>query len=172
MSAILPERVFVGIGSNLEDPERQVRRAIEELASLPDANDFVVSPLYASRPWGRDGQPDFINAVAAFDTSRPPRALLELLLAIEERHGRRRSGDRWGPRTLDLDLLLHGTRRVREQGLKVPHPRLAERVFVLMPLADLAPDLELPGGATPLSLLERVGRGGCRRLGETPVPSR
>ena len=141
-------RAVVGIGSNLSHPRRQVARAVRALAHLPRTTLVAVSPNYVSAPVGASGpQPDYVNAVAVLDTALPPRALLAHLLAIERRQRRRRDpqGPPNAPRTLDLDLLLFGGRRMRVRGLVVPHPRMHERAFVLVPLADVAPAAVIPG---------------------------
>ncbi len=129
---------YVGLGSNLGD-----RRAVLESALATLAPRRVSRPLETA-PWGREDQPPFLNAVAELDTDLEPADLLRLLLDLERRHGRVRA-EPWGPRTLDLDLLLHGDRIVRLPELVVPHPRLAERRFVLDGLAELCPDLVVPG---------------------------
>jgi len=135
---------YVGIGSNLEDPQAQVRRAFDELARLPDTRVTARSSLYRTAPVGHGAQPDFINAVAVLDTKLPAAALLRELLAVEARHGRKRSFPN-APRTLDLDLLLYGDARLNEPGLEVPHPRMHERAFVLAPIVEISPELDIPG---------------------------
>ncbi len=134
---------------------------------MPDTRLLRHSALYRSPPWGGIEQPPFINAVAELDTGLSPRALLEALLAIERNHGRRRDGARWGPRTLDLDLLVYGTQRVAEEGLDVPHPRLAERAFVLLPMVELQPALRIPGVGVAAELLACIDATQCVRLDET-----
>ena len=125
----------VGLGANLGDVARSVRDAIDALGQLPGTRLVQASRLYRTPAWGVTAQPDFINAVALLDTGLSARALLEALLDIERVHGRVRvDGERWGPRTLDLDLLLHGDAIIDEAGLRVPHPHLHERAFALMPL--------------------------------------
>jgi 2-amino-4-hydroxy-6-hydroxymethyldihydropteridine diphosphokinase len=151
-----PVAAYVGIGSNLDDPERQVRRAIETLASIPETRFVRASRLFRTAPWGRADQPAFVNAAAELATALAPRALLDALLAIERAHGRHRDGTRWGPRTLDLDVLLYGDAVVDEPGLAIPHPHLAERAFVLLPLADLDPALQVPGRGRISELLRQV----------------
>jgi len=136
---------YVGLGSNLESPRRQIASALEALDALPGTSVQSCSSLYRTAPVGYAGQPDFVNAVVCLKTALGPRQLLDALLEIEGEHGRTRSV-RNGPRTLDLDLLLHGDVRVDEPGLQVPHPRLTERAFVLVPLAEIAPTLVLPDG--------------------------
>ena len=135
---------FIGLGSNLDRPEQQVRRALGELDAVPETRLTGCSPLYGSRPFGPVGQADYVNAVASLETSLGAQALLERLQAIELDHGRVR-GERWGPRTLDLDLLIYGDQLIDTPTLQVPHPQLRRRAFVLVPLYDLAPDLVLPG---------------------------
>jgi 2-amino-4-hydroxy-6-hydroxymethyldihydropteridine diphosphokinase len=137
--------VYVGLGSNLEDPVAQVRLALEALGTLPLTERVAASRLYASRPLGPQDQPDFINAVAHLCTRLSPLALLDQLQALEQRHGRVRRRH-WGPRTLDLDLLLYGDERLELPRLRVPHPEMAVRSFVLLPLAELSPQLQLPDG--------------------------
>ena len=156
---------YIGLGSNLDDPRAQVERAFEELAGLPDCRLTGRSPLYRSAPMGPPDQPDYVNAVAAVETELAPEALLDALHAIEAAHRRRRGGARWGPRTLDLDLLLYGDRTVATARLTVSHPGLSERAFVLFPLHDLAPGLVLPDGMALAALLDRCPAGGLERLG-------
>ncbi|HFC54224.1 MAG TPA: 2-amino-4-hydroxy-6-hydroxymethyldihydropteridine diphosphokinase [Gammaproteobacteria bacterium] len=145
-----PVRAYVGLGSNLQDPVRQVRCALLALKQLPGTRVVASSSLYRSPPLGDKPQPDYINAVAALDTVLEPHRLLDELQALERRQGRRRGGERWGPRTLDLDLLLYGDLRINTRRLTVPHPGLVERAFVLYPLHEIAPDLHL-GAAGPLA---------------------
>ena len=138
-------RAYVGLGSNLEDPPSQVRRAFQALAALPACRCVARSPWYRTAPvGGPSGQPDYLNAVAALDTALDPDALLAALQEIESAQGRMRNV-RWGPRTLDLDLLLYGTLIRDDPRLTLPHPRLHERAFVLYPLYDIAPTLLHPG---------------------------
>lgn len=135
---------WIGLGSNLGSPRAHVERALEELDHLPLTRRVAASRLYASAPVGPADQPDFINAVAQLETRLSPLALLDQLQALEHRHGRVR-GRRWGPRTLDLDLLLFDDRRVTLPRLTLPHPEMLRRAFVLVPLAELAPSLVLDG---------------------------
>jgi 2-amino-4-hydroxy-6-hydroxymethyldihydropteridine diphosphokinase len=130
---------YVGLGANLGDREATIARAAEAIGARR------LSTIRETEPWGLVEQPPFLNAVAELETHLPPRALLDRLLEVERELGRVREGPRWGPRAIDLDLLVHGDRAIDEPGLTVPHPRLAERRFVLEPLAELAPDLEIPG---------------------------
>jgi 2-amino-4-hydroxy-6-hydroxymethyldihydropteridine diphosphokinase len=136
---------FIGLGSNLSQPATQVRRAMDELESLPDTTVVARSGTYRSAPMGPADQPDFANAVVGILTQLSPRQLLGELLALEQRLGRGGRAQRWGPRIIDLDLLVYDAVEISEPGLVVPHPGLAERRFVLQPLADIAPDLMIPG---------------------------
>ncbi len=145
---------YVGLGGNVDDPRVRMRRALAAMADLPATRVAGVSSLYRSRPHGPQDQPEYLNAVAALETALPAEALLEALQAIERDAGRRRDGPRWGPRTLDLDLLVYGTLRLDRPGLTLPHPRIAERAFVLAPLAELAPELEIPGLGPVAALLQ------------------
>ena len=154
---------FVGLGANLENPLQQVRQAISELDAIEHTRVVAASSLYRSAPVGYADQPDFINAVVKLQTGLSPRELLDALHVVENRHGRRRS-ERNAPRTLDLDLLLYGTLVVREEGLTLPHPRMHERAFVLLPLAEIAPDTPLPGYALVSQLLAQVDRSGVAKL--------
>ena len=162
-----PMRVFVGLGSNLDEPRRQIERALHTLAALEHTRLLAVSSLYRSAPLGPQDQPFFLNAVAELETLLPPDALLDHLQSIETAQGRVRTR-RWGPRTLDLDLLLYGMERISTPRLLVPHPGLPERPFVLYPLAELAPELEVPGLGTVNALAIRAGDDGIERL-ETPA---
>jgi 2-amino-4-hydroxy-6-hydroxymethyldihydropteridine diphosphokinase len=159
-----PVRAWVGLGSNLDDPAAQLRCAFDELERLPGVQALQRSRLFRTPPWGRTDQPDFVNAVAGLDTTLPPHALLQALQALEARFGRERR-ERWGPRVLDLDLLLHGEARVHDAELRLPHPHLHERAFVLAPLADLAPELIVPGRGKVSVLLAGVDAAGIEALG-------
>ena len=155
---------YVALGSNLDDPRAQVERALAELDRLPGTRCVLRSSLYRSRPFGPVPQPDFVNAVAGLLTELGPAALFGELKALEMRLGRERPVVRWGPRRIDLDLLVHGNARVGEPDLQVPHPGIAERDFVLVPLAEIAPDLEVPGVGRVRALLEKVDSSGLERL--------
>ena len=157
-------RAWVGLGANLGDPVAQIRSALRDLDAIAGTRLVRTSSLYRSAPWGGVEQPPFVNAVAELETRLLPRELLDALLAIEQRHGRIRDGSRWGPRTLDLDLLLHGDHRLDEGSLTLPHPHLAERAFVLVPLAEIAPDLRVPGVGLVSDLLARIDGAQCERL--------
>ncbi|WP_222564811.1 2-amino-4-hydroxy-6-hydroxymethyldihydropteridine diphosphokinase [Novilysobacter antarcticus] len=139
---------FVGLGSNLGDSAAIMREAFAALGGIPRTEVLATSRLYRTPAWGMTDQPDFLNAVGMLRTELPPQALLRALLEIEREAGRVRlddGSDRWGPRTLDLDLLLYGDRVVDEPGLTVPHPHLHERAFALLPLLEIAPDATIPG---------------------------
>lgn len=143
-------RAFVGIGANLGERERSIRRASELIGASR------LSALRETEPWGVLDQPRFLNAVAELETELSARTLLKLLLAVERELGRVRGAERWGPRVIDLDLLLYGSETIEEPGLTVPHPRLHERRFVLEPLVELDPELEVPGRGRVSALLAEL----------------
>jgi len=145
-------RAYIGLGANLGEPESQVRRAVSALAAIPQTRVLAASSLYRSEAMGVGRQPDFINAVAEVETGLGARALLDELLATEARFGREREFP-GAPRTLDLDLLLYGERVIAEDELTVPHPRMHQRAFVLAPLAEIAPDIAIPGKGRAGALL-------------------
>lgn len=147
---------YVGVGSNLDEPVARVRDALAALRELPKSTSFLDSGLYRSAPVGPADQPDFINAVTAFMTRLDGHALLGCLRALEEARGRTRTGEHWGPRTLDLDLLVLGSVTLDEPDLRIPHPRIHERNFVLLPLAEIAPHMRVPGRGSVLRLLAAV----------------
>jgi 2-amino-4-hydroxy-6-hydroxymethyldihydropteridine diphosphokinase len=136
---------WIGVGSNLQDPRAQVQGALERLGKLPKTHLVSASRLYRSRPFGPVAQPDFVNAVAGVLTQLDAPTLLKELHAIERAMGRPEHHQHWGPRIIDLDLLAHGCERRSDAHLTLPHPGIVERNFVLYPLAEIAPDLELPG---------------------------
>lgn len=156
-------RAFVALGANLEDPAAQVRAALEALAALPRVRLVRASSLYRTAPVGVTGQPDYINAVAEVSTDLPPGELLTALFRIEEQFGRERHY-RYAPRTLDLDLLLHDELVLHTPDLTLPHPRLHLRAFVLVPLAEIAPDLRLPGRGSVAAWLPAVASQRIERL--------
>jgi len=147
------ERAYIGIGANLGDREATIARALELLAEQPGIGSLAVSRLRETEPWGYADQPQFLNGAAVVETSLAPAELLAALLAAERELGRSRTGPRYGPRTIDLDLLLYGQKVVEEPGLTVPHPRLHERAFALEPLLDLDPELTVPGRGRVADLL-------------------
>jgi 2-amino-4-hydroxy-6-hydroxymethyldihydropteridine diphosphokinase len=154
---------YIALGANLEDPRRQVLAGIDALTSLPRTQWAAASSLYRTSPVGYADQPDFINAVVCICTALTPRALLEHLLAIERTHGRVREFPN-APRTLDLDILLYGEQLVDEPGLTIPHPRMHERAFVLAPLAEIAPEITIPGRGRARDLLAALGTHGVEKL--------
>ena len=156
-----PVRACIGLGGNIGDVAAALRAALAALDALPGTRLVRASRFYRTPAWGVEAQPDFINAVAVLDTTLPARALLDALLDIERAHGRERAADgsRWGPRTLDLDLLLYGEAVIDEPGLVVPHPQLHARAFVLVPLAEVAADAEVPGRGRVDALLAGVDAG-------------
>lgn len=150
-------KAYIGLGSNLGDREGQIRAALEAIADLPDTDLVRVSSLYDTEPAGEVDQPNFLNAAALVDTELEPRQLLWNLLLIEKRLGRVRTQP-WGPRTIDLDLLLFGDEIIEEDDLRVPHPEIIRRSFVLVPLVELDPRLVHPGtGETMAAHLNRLG---------------
>ena len=145
MSGVLWHSAFIGLGSNLDSPGRQVETAFDLLDELPDTEVTARSSLYRSAPLGGIEQPDFVNAVASVLTMLEPRELLAGLKDIERARGREAGGARWGPRVLDLDLLVYADRIINDSDLTVPHPGIADRNFVLLPMRELVPDLVIPG---------------------------
>jgi len=151
---------YVGVGSNLDDPARQVSHALAALSELPDTRLYRRSSLYGSRPLGGLAQPDYVNAAAGLVTQLDVHPFFDALRALELRLGRAPERVRWAPRRIDLDLLLFSQLRVQEPGLTLPHAGLMVRNFVLFPLAELAPELTLPGEGRIADLAARVGRDG------------
>ena len=145
-------QVFIALGSNLEDPVFQVRKALDEIAMLPENNLLACSSLYRSAPIGKCDQPDFINAVVQIETTLSPHNLLKALLQIEQNHGRIR-GLPNDPRTLDLDILMYDKLECNKHNLILPHPRMHQRAFVLKPLMEISKDCFIPGRGTVAELL-------------------
>jgi 2-amino-4-hydroxy-6-hydroxymethyldihydropteridine diphosphokinase len=158
------ERAYIGLGSNLATPLEQLRSALAALAALPQTDLIAHSSFYSSDPLGPADQPRYVNAVAALDTELSPLALLDALQTIELEQGRTRKAERWGPRTLDLDILLFGEHRLDEPRLIVPHYHMHARAFVLYPLAEIAPTLHLPDGRPLRELLAACPFEGLERL--------
>lgn len=154
---------YIALGSNLGNPKQQVLDAMDALAKLPATRLLQRSHLYRTPPWGVLEQPPFINAAVELDTTLSPHALLDALLTIEQQAGRVRA-ERNGPRTLDLDVLHVDGVRLDDAQLTLPHPRMPERAFVLLPLNDVAPALRLPGQGVVAELLGRLDLAGCERL--------
>jgi 2-amino-4-hydroxy-6-hydroxymethyldihydropteridine diphosphokinase len=154
---------YVGLGSNLDDPAAQLATALAALGTLPDTRLVAVSGRYRNPPMGPQDQPDYLNAVAGLLTRLPAETLLAALQAIEDAQGRRRDGARWGPRTLDLDLLAYGNVRLASAALTLPHPGICDRPFVLVPLAEVAPGLHLPDGQSVAALAAAVDATGLQR---------
>jgi 2-amino-4-hydroxy-6-hydroxymethyldihydropteridine diphosphokinase len=155
---------YVGLGSNLDDPARQIALALNGLDRLPGTRRVAVSPLYRTRPFGDVVQPAFVNAVAGLLTQRTPEELLADLRALEVELGRSPPRERWGPRVIDLDLLVVGRETRGTGSLTLPHAGIAQRDFVLYPLADVAPDLEVPGLGSVRDLRARVANRGLETL--------
>ena len=147
---------YIGVGSNLDNPVEQVRQGIDSLQRLPDSSVVLQSGLYRSAPMGLQDQPDFINAVVAIITRLEPAELLSLMMEIERDQGRDRSAERWGPRTLDLDLLAFSTVIMSSDDLTLPHPGIAVRNFVLLPWREIAPHYRVPGLATIAHLAQSI----------------
>lgn len=153
-------RAYIAVGSNLGDPIAQANTAINALKNIPNTKVVAVSSLYSSTPMGPQNQPDYINAVVAIDTTLPPLTLLDHTQAIELEQGRVRKDERWGPRTLDLDIILYGELQHQCDRLTVPHYGMQVREFVLYPLAEIAPSLVLPDNTSLSALLTQVDRNG------------
>ena len=158
-----PVLAYIGIGSNVADPQAQVQRALHELGDLPATRLVRGSSFYATAPVGLLEQPDFVNAVAKIETTLLPHALLQGLLAIELRHGRVRTVKN-GPRTLDLDILLYAALQIHDEGLTIPHPRLHERAFVLAPLLEVEPECEIPGLGRAQRFYEQTAQQGLKKI--------
>ncbi|WP_261815917.1 2-amino-4-hydroxy-6-hydroxymethyldihydropteridine diphosphokinase [Vibrio gallicus] len=157
---------YIAVGSNLGDPVSQALLAIKSLADIPKTRVIEASSLYSSTPMGPQNQPDYINAVVKIETELSPIELLDCTQQIEQQQGRERKDERWGPRTLDLDILLYGTQVIDEPRLTVPHYGMKTREFVLYPLQEIEPNLVLPDGSTLKSLIGNVDQNGLRVWGE------
>jgi 2-amino-4-hydroxy-6-hydroxymethyldihydropteridine diphosphokinase len=158
--------VYLGVGSNLDGPLARVREAVTRLGTLPATRVVVASPAFGSRPFGPVAQPDFVNIVVGALTQLSPEALLRELKALEVAMGRPGKHEKWGPRVIDLDLLIHGHERRAEPALTLPHPGIVDRNFVLYPLAAIAPDLDVPGLGRVARLRERVAADGIWPINE------
>lgn len=158
-------KVWLGLGSNLQQPVAQIETALKELAAIESIHLLKVSSFYRTPPWGDKHQDDFINAVAWIETDLDPVALLASLQSIENRMGRQRSsGRRWGPRLIDIDMLLYGDQQYHLDELEVPHPRMHERAFVLIPLSELDATLEIPGRGAIGKLIQQLDCTGINRI--------
>ena len=157
-------RVYVGLGSNLEDPVAQVLEAVEELEMIPDSILVSRSSLYRGKPMGPADQPDYVNAVVAMDTLLSAENFLQELTRIEDLQGRSRDGEKWGPRIIDLDLLMYGKHKINTPGLTVPHPGMHERDFVIIPLSELAGDVNIPGQGRLTALINKCENHSLRKL--------
>lgn len=166
-----PVTAFIALGANLQDPQRQIAAGFAELAALPHTRVLRRSSLFRSAPVGYADQPDFINAVACIETALGPQELLAALLAIERRHGRVREFPN-APRTLDLDIALYGDLALHEHGLTIPHPRMHERAFVMVPLAEIAPDCVVPGRGRVSELMAGVDAGSVHRVASAEEAAR
>ncbi|MDD5579188.1 MAG: 2-amino-4-hydroxy-6-hydroxymethyldihydropteridine diphosphokinase [Methylobacter sp.] len=163
-SATEPVTAYIGLGSNLDNPAEQIKSARSAIASIAGVKELAFSSLYHSSPMGPQDQPDYLNAVMAVETHMPPIDLLRCLQAIENEQGRIRKGERWGARTLDLDLLVYSDQQIETAELTVPHPGLADRAFVLYPLAEIAPHLSVAGKGNIADLIVKCPLNGLRRL--------
>lgn len=157
-------RAYIGVGSNLNDPVAQVQEAIGELEMLPDTILVSKSSLYRGKPMGPADQPDYVNAVVGIDTLLSAGDLLQAMHRIEDLQGRERQREQWGPRTLDLDLLLYGNNRIDTPDLTVPHPGMHERDFVIVPLAEIAGNLKIPGRGQLSTLINNCENHSLKKL--------
>lgn len=155
---------YIGLGANLNNPKQQIEVAFKALANLPNTQLLLRSSLYQSAPMGPQDQDDYINAVAKIETSLTPIDLLDQLQSIEKTQGRVRKAERWGPRTLDLDLLLFGDQAIQCERLTIPHYGLRQRAFVLLPIQEIAPELKLPDGTSINSIVEELTEQGITKL--------
>ncbi|MEH8016072.1 2-amino-4-hydroxy-6-hydroxymethyldihydropteridine diphosphokinase [Rheinheimera muenzenbergensis] len=158
------QRCYIGLGANLQQPMAQLQSAVQALSQLAHCKLVAVSDFYGSKPMGPQDQPDYVNAVAAIDTTLTAEQLLDALQQIEQQQGRQRKAERWGPRALDLDILLYGKQIINTERLTIPHYGLRVREFVLYPLHDIAPQLSLPDGTVLSSLLAQVPLNGLQKL--------
>ena len=160
---------WLGLGANLQHPVRQLQKALSRLDQSEGIEVCRVSSFYRTPPWGDENQDDFVNAVVQVETVLGPLALLHQMQSIENVMGRQRSGHQWGPRIIDIDLLLFGSEVMRSEELEIPHPRMHERAFVLLPLSELDADMEIPGQGALSHLLSRLDKDGICRLSEAEV---
>ncbi|MBQ4813636.1 2-amino-4-hydroxy-6-hydroxymethyldihydropteridine diphosphokinase [Pseudoalteromonas luteoviolacea] len=156
--------VYIGLGANLYEPQAQLKKAVEALHNHPDIKDMTVSSFYASKPMGPQDQPDYVNAVAKFSTMLEPEPLLDQLQLIEQQQGRVRKDERWGPRTLDLDILLFNEAIIDSPRLTIPHYGLCDREFVVFPMLEINSKLCLPNGTTLSDIAANLPRNGLTTL--------
>jgi len=161
--------VYIGLGSNLALPEKQIQAACHSLAGLPNSAFIKCSSLYQSQPMGPQDQPDYVNAVVLIETELSPETLLQQTQFIENQQGRMRNAERWGPRTLDLDMLLYGKQQIDNESLTVPHSGMKQREFVLYPLFEIAPDLILPCGEKLAELLITCPLNGLQKMTQSAL---
>jgi 2-amino-4-hydroxy-6-hydroxymethyldihydropteridine diphosphokinase len=157
-------RAYIGLGSNLDNPVAQVLEAVEELEMIPDTILAARSSLYSGRPMGPEEQPDYVNAVVALDTLLSADELHRALVSIEDQQGRTRDGEKWGPRIIDLDLLLYGNSTIDTDTLTVPHPGMHERDFVIVPLEEIAGNVKIPGKGFLYSLINKCKSHSLKKL--------
>lgn len=157
-------KAWLGLGSNMQQPALQLSRALKRLAAADQVEILKTSSFYSTPPWGDELQDDFVNAVVQVETSLDPVALLHVAQAIEAVMGRQRDGRRWGPRLIDIDLLLYGDEQLQTDELELPHPRMHERAFVLKPMCELESQLDIPGHGLVENLLKTLDSNGIRRL--------
>ena len=157
-------RAYIGLGSNLDNPVAQVLEAVEELVMIPDTILAARSSLYSGRPMGPEEQPDYVNAVVALDTLLSADELHRALVSIEDQQGRARDGEKWGPRIIDLDLLLYGNSTIDTDTLTVPHPGMHERDFVIVPLEEIAGNVKIPGKGFLYSLINKCKSHSLKKL--------
>jgi len=160
-------KAWLGLGSNLQGPETQVSTAIDKLARIDGVEMLQVSGFYRTPPWGDERQDDFVNAVAEVETSLEPVPLLRALQSVENDMGRTRGARRWGPRVIDIDLLLYGDLQFHSAELELPHPRMHERAFVLVPLCELDARLDIPGQGVAGDILKTLDRSGISAIEDT-----
>lgn len=166
LSQVMVNNIYIGVGGNLTNPKQTVIDAIAALRQLEHIEVIASSSLYQSKPMGPQDQPDYVNAVVHIATSLTPLALLDKLQAVEQQFGRVRKAERWGARTLDLDMLLYGDSIISTERLQVPHYGMKQREFVLIPLAEIAPELQLPDGSSVTTLVKQINLNGMQKLAD------